>query len=748
MRHLFGAHANNAEFRLPFNNVSQASRVYATSLLWRERECSAVCHHPACATKRCRAPYRATREALPQHWAQTQNNLANAYSGRIQGDRAENLEQAIQCYENALQVTTREALPQHWATTQNNLGLAYRERIQGDRAENLEQAIQCFENALQVHTRAALPQDWAMTQNNLANAYSERIQGDRAANLEQAIQCFENALQVRTREALPQLCMDTLNNRGWTQLDAQDWRGAWGSFSEAMEILEDLRADIQASDEAKFKLAGMNHRIYRGGIRASLGLGEVQQALLTLERGKTRWLVERIAYRGDLPAETRQQLRDLRHQVVQAQAQAQPDADTLNRLRQQYNALDPLPRLDAECLASLAQGRLLLVWHLDDVDGSFQVFAQSDQTLRHWRPATQDWNRWVDAADAYRNGYYQAMNAARHKDYPAFIDWRQNQLDQHLQALATALCWDELFDWIAQHFPDVKELVLIPHRWLHLLPLHALPCSHAAHGNKSDCLLDHYTIRYAPSLQILWQIQQRSVSYPEPVEGYETRRWFAVQNPTQDLDFADIEVMALAGLFPNSAPSDVLEHQDATLEAVQKHPALTTAPVLHFSCHGSFNLSDAMQSALSLAGEDKLDLQTIFAQQLPHAHLVTLSACETGMTDFQLEGDEYIGLSSGFLSAGARHVVSTLWSVNEVSTMLLLLRFYQQWLASGSPDIAPALNAAQNWLRRASKQEIRDWAEPLLEPLLPDATHRFIVKNALNESFQSPYHWAAFCAVG
>lgn len=40
-----------------------------------------------------------------------------------------------------LQVYTREAFPQQWATTQNNLAIAYRDRIRGERADNLEQAI-------------------------------------------------------------------------------------------------------------------------------------------------------------------------------------------------------------------------------------------------------------------------------------------------------------------------------------------------------------------------------------------------------------------------------------------------------------------------------------------------------------------------------------------------------------------------------------------------------------------------------
>ena len=53
-----------------------------------------------------------------------------AYRSRIQGSRAENIEAAIKAYEAALTVYTREAFPQEWANTQNNLGVAYGDRIQ------------------------------------------------------------------------------------------------------------------------------------------------------------------------------------------------------------------------------------------------------------------------------------------------------------------------------------------------------------------------------------------------------------------------------------------------------------------------------------------------------------------------------------------------------------------------------------------------------------------------------------------
>jgi CHAT domain-containing protein len=153
-----------------------------------------------------------TPEALPQDWANTQINLAIAYWYRSRGDRADNLEKAIAAYEAALTVFKREALPQDWANTQNNLAIAYGYRIRGDRADNLEKAIAAYEAALTVRTREALPRQWAQTQNNLAIAYRDRIRGDRADNLEKAIAAYEAGLTVRTREAMPRDWADTQNN--------------------------------------------------------------------------------------------------------------------------------------------------------------------------------------------------------------------------------------------------------------------------------------------------------------------------------------------------------------------------------------------------------------------------------------------------------------------------------------------------------------------------------------------------------
>ncbi|HBE61099.1 MAG TPA: hypothetical protein DDW56_27315, partial [Cyanobacteria bacterium UBA11366] len=83
-------------------------------------------------------------------------------------------------YREALKVYTPEAFPVNWAATQNNLGIAYRGRIKGEKADNIENAIACYGEALKIRTPEAFPVDWAMTQNNLGTAYRDRIKGEKA----------------------------------------------------------------------------------------------------------------------------------------------------------------------------------------------------------------------------------------------------------------------------------------------------------------------------------------------------------------------------------------------------------------------------------------------------------------------------------------------------------------------------------------------------------------------------------------
>ena len=164
-----------------------------------------------------------TLEDFPEYWAMTQNNLAVAYRNRINGSRAQNLERAIEFFQAALTVYTLEDFREYWAGTQNNLAVAYSNRINGSRAENLKRAIEFFQAALTVYTLEDFPEYWATTQNNLATAYSDRINGSWTENLERAIEFYQAALTVRTLEDFPFNNVETLNNLGWDYLAKLDY---------------------------------------------------------------------------------------------------------------------------------------------------------------------------------------------------------------------------------------------------------------------------------------------------------------------------------------------------------------------------------------------------------------------------------------------------------------------------------------------------------------------------------------------
>ena len=65
---------------------------------------------------------------------------------------------------------------------------------------------------------------------------------------------------------------------------------------------------------------------------------------------------------------------------------------------------------------------------------------------------------------------------------------------------------------------------------------------------------------------------------------------------------------------------------------------------------------------------------------LSASRLAVLSACQTGIIDFRRIPDEAIGFPAGLLQAGVPGVVSTLWLVDDISTALLLARFYRHHL--------------------------------------------------------------------
>jgi len=144
--------------------------------------------------------------------------------------------------------------------------------------------------------------------------------------------------------------------------------------------------------------------------------------------------------------------------------------------------------------------------------------------------------------------------------------------------------------------------------------------------------------------------------------------------------------------------------------------------VVHYATHGLLDnthpeLSGLVFSLLDRNGKAQngfVEMQDIYNLNLP-VDVVVLSACETGL-GMNIKGEGLVGLTRGFMHAGASRVLASLWSVDDVATSELMRRFYDAMFRERMPPSAA--------LRKAQLEMLRE------------------------ERWRSPYYWAAFVLQG
>jgi CHAT domain-containing protein/tetratricopeptide (TPR) repeat protein len=703
-----------------------------------------------------------TRPAFPEQWAVAQNNLATAYRDRIRGDRAENLERAVHHYQQALGVYTREAFPADWAMTQNNLATVCYFRIQGDRAENLEQAIHHYLQALGVYSREAFPEQWAITQNDLATAYRDRIRGERSHNLEQAIHHYQQALEVRTRAALPSDHRQTLRNLGYLYFEERRWDEALEAYQAAIATGDDLLAAAYTEAGRRAEV-GETSRLYSRAAYSLLQAGQPDAALLMYERGKTRLLVEALALADAdlslLPEAQQGQMRAAREAVraLEAEMRLPPDtpgrrddrvlAKALREARISLNGLidairedhlDFMPQgLDLPGLLALIPKDGVLVGPLVTSQGSavFVVPHGTEEiTEEHVIPLDElkehELNALLRGTDG-KSGWLHLLRRG------------PNELLRGLDRIIAEL-WDILLDPVHKRLQllGVRSVILMPSGGLQLLPLHA---AWRMENGTRRYFIDDYGVSYVPSGYALDASRRRAARHVGRVA------LVAGVNA-----YADSRVNPLVNAVPEARVLARLLEVDPLLDAAATKEAIKAGAAgcafLHLSCHGFFAWGDPLASGLICHDEPLTLTDVIGAMNLDSARLVTLSACETGITDVRQSPDEYVGLPAGFLQAGAPAVVSTLWSVDDRSTALLMERFYRNHLELGMP-LPAALREAQLWLRDATKQELGDYYKTFLRMTKPEALEAWMEldnrwKNPDDRPYAHPFYWAAFVFSG
>jgi CHAT domain-containing protein/tetratricopeptide (TPR) repeat protein len=187
------------------------------------------------------------------------------------------------------------------------------------------------------------------------------------------------------------------------------------------------------------------------------------------------------------------------------------------------------------------------------------------------------------------------------------------------------------------------------------------------------------------------------------------------------LPFTRLEAQAIISLVP--AAEREVATDFAANHAAATSPELSNYRYIHFATHGLLDsqhpgLSGIMLSMFDEAGKEQdgfLRMDEIFNLHLP-AELVVLSGCRTGL-EKEIKGEGLVGLTRGFMYAGAARVMVSLWDVSDQATAELMRRFYQAMLGKQHLTPAAALRTAQ----------VSMWKD---------------------KRWQFPYYWAAFVIHG
>ncbi len=746
-------------------------------------------------------------------------NLGSAYRSLGQ------YQQAIEYHQQHLTISREIGDRRGEGTALGNLGNAY------DSLRQYQLAIDYHQQALTILREIGYRRGEFYRLNNLANTYKNLLQ------IPQALETWQSALALSSPLKFPVEYLFIGRNLGDTAFEVENWQLAIMGYEAALDALEEL-CHRDRSDANKQQRRRKNVGVYERLVQAYLHQNQIDQALVTLERGKSRSLIELLVNRDLLPKNTPpeicQRLEQLRRELSANQrfiesldgdipaAGIDPDSpqsrsvgavnipiDSINQIRetlvQQKQELNQVleqiktfdstfeytqrvQRIDlSEIPALLPEKTALVEWFIaseriyafivwsDPAQLALEKGEKDDQSsfrADYWQSKPEA----VRALGELRDRYLETYNSK--------TEIWENQLEPFLEELAEIL---KINDILSKIPPTCQRLILVPYRELHLFPLHALPV--AKDNGKTVCLFDQFShgVQYLPSLQMgLMSLENIALREENPDHAVNNIQLFAIQNPTEDLTFAELEVDAIASKF---TANNILSREKATKIALTQPPnsdLFRDANYLHFACHGSFNFQSPLLSHLILAGgivevfqssdrqtQEELDppetkrylpwrkgkqvdtdqcytLREIFSLDFPKGELVILSACETGLTQFDQTLEEYISLPSGFLFAGVKNVICSLWRVSDLSTAILMIKFYE--LFRSEKSVSLALNQAQNWLRTVDKENLQKWLDAL--QLKPESKQK--LRQQLNlgmrqptyQPFKEAYYWAGFCAIG
>lgn len=770
-----------------------------------------------------------TPEADPAEWGKGQRSLGIAYRHLAAVTRQdEHYDLADEHLSAGLRVRTRERFPHEWAITVEVL-VANRCLRTGASAEVMEEGLRLLDQAAEVHTelgnRAALDTN-RMAKRDLLRRYDEvtRTTRDDDPDKSEAIAEARSILAANPVEMAPKLHKSVAVRLGELLAETGQWTEAAEAFVSATRADERLVSGVMTR-------AGRENRSEFGLITqyAAYTLaraGRLEDAVVALERGCARILGDRLG--DEVTIAGRPGLDRLRvvaprltEEYVQAcerlhTAQAADSSGSIGDRHAVFQKPDTGAAVGGVA-GQIREARRRLddvLCRIREVSGfaDFGRPADLDTVLAAAEPgcplvylATARWGTVILVVSAAPNGPAvqvawsdftddDAVNLLMRSDnhnslYPIASGYMMRQMglvETVFEDGNSALTVGPLFGpgvtqrtgrdedggmWrLGQRVVaplvetlrrlDVGEARLVVCGQLGQFPVHTAPL-HA--GTDADCLVDSVDVAFVPSARVLLHARARAAEeWPPPT-------FAGLANPrprSAPLVYAEHEVRRIGALF---LQSEVRVGAAATREAALS--AFRHASHVHLACHGSYQLGD-YSPYLELEEGAELTLADLLRERpFAAARLVTLSACQTAIpSTAATRSADVDGLPSALLATGIPAVIATLWPVDDLSTTLLMERFYLYHLygdpaANDGPQPPHrALSRAQRWLAHVTAGELtlffdqqpslrRDIETLPSGPRYPAATAarnalRFGVMDSAHRPFKESWFWAPFVLLG
>ncbi|HEX4961269.1 MAG TPA: CHAT domain-containing tetratricopeptide repeat protein [Thermoanaerobaculia bacterium] len=597
-------------------------------------------------------------------------------------------------------------------------------------------ALASFDRAVELLAAAGSVADEAEALCNRSEAYirlGEPVKG--VEGLRRALELARTAGQ-REEEARAEFLLARAESALGHAAEARSHSAA------ALGLIESLRTRI-GSPDLRASFSGLMHDAYELDIdllmeahRAAPAAGYDRRALESTERARARTLLELLAtagvdvHEGVDPALRERRaalLRRLSAKAERALHERPRTADERAALEgDRFAVLRDLERVEAE-IRERSPGFAALVEPQPSSAAEIQALLGPDTLLLSYSLGRQRSFLWAVSAKSVAAfelpGRTAIEEAARRvqEEVSAFEPARRGREATDAAALSRMILGP------VQNLLDARRLVVIPDGALEYVPFGALPLPARGGGVEAPILAGREVV-YLPSASSLAvqrrRLERRSpapkqiVVLADPVFDARDPRVTAGRNappPSSGALFERLvgsrrEAEAIAGL---AAPGQALLALDfEASRALVEEDRLVAFRTVHFATHGVIDAEHPALSGLALSMVDRegrpqegfLHLHDVYNLRLD-ADLVVLSGCRTALGK-EVQGEGLIGLTRGFLYAGAPRVVASLWRVEDLATAALMTAFYRAlWVEGLRP--AAALRSAQLSVRRQ-----RRWRDP------------------------------------